>query len=312
LVRLDGIGDAAVCTPLVAALRAAGHEVGVALTTRNAGLFASHAIVAEHVLERIPWPEHGSTEESRARANAEIAEQRYDAALIASEEPEAYQLAAPIRVRVGFITGLATRPLKTLWVRSRVTRTVRRDEHDDAKSEHEVETIYRLGAGFVRTPLPPIDLPSLRDALLEDGWVVRHNESAVLQAGPKWRVAGVGDAVLYRLVERLLPDGLRVLAGPGEADQVRAVLGLEPETCADLRSWIDVLAHASTVITVDTGAAHVAGMLGPHVIDVFPDADFEAQVRRWRPWASPYRALRASDVNAGGGDELAEVVLDGF
>ena len=48
LVRLDGIGDAAVCTPLLVALLEAGHEVGIALTTRNAGLFAPHAIVAEH------------------------------------------------------------------------------------------------------------------------------------------------------------------------------------------------------------------------------------------------------------------------
>ena len=310
-MRLDGVGDAAVCTPLVAALRAAGHEIGVALSTRNAGLFASRAIVAEHVLERIPWPEHGSTEESTERARAEIAEQSYDAALIASEEPEAFELAAPIRIRVGFTTGLA-RPLKTLWVRSHVTRTVHRDQHGNAPGEHEVETMYRLGADFVRRVAPPIDLPSLRDTLLEDGLVVRHNDSPVLQAGPKWRVAGVRDDVLRRLVERLLPDGLRVLAGPGEAESVRNMLGLEPETCADLRSWVEVLAHASTVITVDTGAAHVAGMLGPHVIDVFPDDDFEAQVRRWRPWVSPYRAFRASDVNGGGGDELAEAVLDGF
>ena len=38
-----------------------------------------------------------------------------------------------------------------------------------------------------------------------------------------------------------------------------------------------------TVVTVDTGAAHVAGMSCGRVIDVFPDANFEAQVRRWRP-----------------------------
>src|ERR1700740_2938076 len=127
LVRLDGIGDAAVCTPLVAALRSAGHDVGVALTTRNAGLFAPSAILAEHVLERIPWPAHGSTPESTARARAEIAAQRYDVALIASEEPEAVDLAAPIPRRVGFATGW-TRPLKTLWVRLRTTRVVDRSQ----------------------------------------------------------------------------------------------------------------------------------------------------------------------------------------
>jgi len=88
LVRLDGIGDALVCTPLVAALRAAGHELGLALSDRNAGVFATRTACAVHVLERIPWPRHGSTPASRAAAEAEIAAQGYDAALIASDDSE--------------------------------------------------------------------------------------------------------------------------------------------------------------------------------------------------------------------------------
>ena len=36
LVRTDGVGDALVCAPLLAALRDAGHEVGALLSTRNA------------------------------------------------------------------------------------------------------------------------------------------------------------------------------------------------------------------------------------------------------------------------------------
>jgi len=75
IVRLDGIGDALVCTPLIAGLRAAGHELGIALSDRNAGIFAPQTAVATHVLERIPWPQHGSTPASRAQADAEIAAQ---------------------------------------------------------------------------------------------------------------------------------------------------------------------------------------------------------------------------------------------
>ncbi|MBV9409599.1 MAG: hypothetical protein JO164_12300, partial [Candidatus Eremiobacteraeota bacterium] len=184
LVRLDGIGDAAVCVPLLAALRAAGHEVGVALTTRNAGVFAPPAIVAEHVLERIPWPAHGSTPESTARAKAEIAAQRYDVALIASEEPEAFALAAPIRERVGFTTGFA-RPLKTLWVRLRTTRTVRRSQRVGGEAAHEVEVLYRLGAGLVRDPTPPAD-PALLRPLLLAGPGNGGRVPLLVQAGPKW------------------------------------------------------------------------------------------------------------------------------
>jgi ADP-heptose:LPS heptosyltransferase len=311
LVRLDGIGDAAVCTPLIAGLRAAGHEVGVALTTRNAGIFARRAIVAEHVLERIPWPAHGSTPESTARAQAEIAAMRYDAALIASEEPEAYALAAPVPVRAGFTTGWA-RPLKTLWVRSKLTRAVDRSQRPGGEDAHEAEVLYRLGAGLVREPRAPVDQVALRAVLADGDPALRTASGLVLQAGPKWRAAGVPDDVLRAIVEKLAPYGLRVVAGPGEADAVRAATGVTPETFAGVRAWVGALDAATIVITVDTGAAHVAGMLGPSVVDVFPDEHFESQLRRWRPWVSAYRAFRASEVRGGAGAALAESVLDGF
>ncbi|HEY4439591.1 MAG TPA: glycosyltransferase family 9 protein [Candidatus Elarobacter sp.] len=307
LVRLDGIGDAAACVPLVAALREAGHDVGVAVTTRNAGLFDPGAILAEHVLERIPWPAHGSTPESTRRAEAEIAAQRYDVALIASEEPEAYALAAAIPERVGFITGWA-RPLKTLWVRRRVTRAVSRAQTIGGEPQHEVEVLYRLGAGLVRETAPPRDAARLR-ALLAGETPVPERRGIVLQAGPKWAETGVMPETQRAIAASLSPHGLRVVAAPHDAGGVRARLGVEPETFADLRGWIAALDAAAAVVTVDTGAAHVAGMLGVPVVDVFPDRDFAHQVRRWRPWAAPSTTFTAAQAG-GAPASVIEAALD--
>jgi ADP-heptose:LPS heptosyltransferase len=309
LVRLDGIGDAAVCVPLVASLLRAGHQVGVALTTRNAGLFSSQAVVAEHVLERIPWPAHGSTAESTLRARAEIATMRYDVALIASEEPEAYVLAAGIATRVGFSTGW-TRPLKSLWVRRRVTRAVPRAQRLGAGDEHEVEVLYRLGTGLVADLEPPADATVTRRILLGSDRLIRRG--LVLQAGPKWSASGVDDTTLRTIVEALQPYGLRVVAAPADAAVVKRTIGTTPETFSSLRAWIAAIDSATCVVTVDTGAAHVAGMLGVPVADVFPDAHFAAQVRRWRPWTSSYTAFRASEVVGGGPSRLIEAVRDGL
>jgi ADP-heptose:LPS heptosyltransferase len=311
LVRLDGIGDAAVCTPLLVALLDAGHEVGVALTTRNAGLFAPRAILAEHVLERIPWPAHGSTPESTARARAEIAALNYDVALVASEEPEAFALAAPVRERVGFTTGWA-RPLKTLWVRSRTTRTVSRSQRAGGEAAHEAEVMFRLGAGLVREGAPPADRRRLRRPLLDQPDMhVGDGTNIIVQAGPKWLEAGVDRAVLRAVLERLAPYA-RVVAAPDEAQAVRELTGATPQTFPSLRAWVEALSRADLVVSVDTGAAHVAGMLCARVVDVFPDAGFAAQVRRWRPWAAPYRAFRASEVSGGTGSAFIETILDGF
>ncbi|MDB5073350.1 MAG: hypothetical protein JWM87_4461 [Candidatus Eremiobacteraeota bacterium] len=313
LVRLDGIGDAAVCVPLVAALREAGHEIGVALTTRNAGLFAPEAIVAQHVLERIPWPAHGSTPESTARAAAEIAAMRYDVALIASEEPEAFALAAPVRERVGFTTGWA-RPLKTLWARARTTRTVSRSQRIGREDAHEVEVMYRLGAGLVREPAPPADSERLREVLCGSGpdtFGAGDKPELIIQAGPKWIASGVAPETLRNVLTRLSRYA-RIVAAPGEAGAVRDLTGIVPQTYPSLRAWVQAVGRCHTVVSVDTGAAHVAGMLCPRVIDVFPDAHFEVQVRRWRPWASRFRAFRASEIDGGPHSRLIEALFDAF
>jgi ADP-heptose:LPS heptosyltransferase len=311
LVRLDGVGDAAVCTPLITALRAAGHAVGVALSTRNAGLFNADAIVAEHVLERIPWPAHGSTPASTARAAEAIAAQGYDAALIASEETEAYALARWIPARVGFTTGW-TRPLKNLWVRRQLTRTVSRVQRPGAGDAHEVEVLYRLGAGLVADAAPPADVPSLRAVLTSAVPPARENAPIVLAAGAKWAASGVGGDALRAIFAALAPRGVRVVAAPHERDAAAAALGVAVDSFADLQAWIAALDASAAVVTTDTGAAHVAGMLGVRVVDVFPDLDFAAQTRRWRPWASPYRLVRAAALRGGAAGAIIEAALDAF
>ncbi|HTD33564.1 MAG TPA: glycosyltransferase family 9 protein, partial [Candidatus Elarobacter sp.] len=240
-----------------------------------------------------------------------------------------FALAAPIRERVGFTTGWA-RPLKTLWVKARTTRTVSRSQRVGGEDAHEVEVMYRLGTGLVRRDAPPADATMLRPLLsddvdaaavasaLDDGGDAtgitgtrRPGGSLIVQAGPKWLSTGVPAEVQRDVFARLAPHA-RIVAAPGDAAAVRELTGIVPETFAGLRPWVEALASARAVVTVDTGAAHVAGMLGTPVIEVFPDAHFAAQVRRWRPWASPYRAIRASEVDGGAASRFTEAVLDGF
>jgi ADP-heptose:LPS heptosyltransferase len=294
IVRLDGIGDALVCTPLIAALRDAGHELGLALSDRNADVFAPDTATATHVLERIPWPRHGSTPASRARAGAEIAAQRYDVALIASEEPEAYELGAPVPQRVGFTTGWA-KPFKSAWIKRRVTRAIRRAATVRANDAHEAEILLRLGADLTTAP-PERDAARLR-RWITGPVAVPQRQGVLVQLGAKWEAFGVSDAVLTRVAASLTERAARFIAAPHERDAMRArfpalTIDVPPTT----RAWIGAIDAAAALVSPDTGAAHLAGMLGVPVVDVFPDAGFDAQTRRWRPWASSSIALRASEL----------------
>lgn len=309
LVRLDGIGDALVCTPLIAALRAAGHELGIALSDRNAGVFAAETAGATHVLERIRWPKHGSTPASHARAVAEIAERRYDVALIASEEPEAYDLAAPIAQRVGFTTGWA-KPLKSAWVAARVTTAVRRAATVHGTEAHEAEILFRLGRGLVESA-PERDATRLRRWIV-GGVPTPARAGLLVQLGTKWNALGIATAARARVMAALRARGARFIAAPDERAAMQAQFAdLSIDAPPSLRDWIATIDGAATLVSPDTGAAHAAGMLGVPVVDVFPDAGFDAQTRRWRPWASSSIVVRASEV-ARAPEALITQALDGL
>lgn len=294
LVRLDGIGDALVCTPLISALRDAGHELGLALSDRNADVFAADTAVATHVLQRIPWPQHGSTPGSRAQADAEIATQRYDVALIASEEPEAYELAETIPRRIGFTTGWA-KPFKSAWIKRRVTTAIPRAATVRGADAHEAEILLRLGRDFIA-------MPPQRDALRLRRWIagdipVPDRHGLLVQLGAKWNALGIGEAVLQRLAAALRDRGARFIAAPSERVAMQMQFAsLVVEAPGTTRDWIAAVDAAAALVSPDTGAAHLAGMIGVPLVDVFPDAHFDAQTRRWRPWASSSIVVRASEL----------------
>ena len=299
LVRLDGIGDALACTPLILALREAGHTLGAALSDRNATLFAPGVFAAQHVLDRIPWPRHGSTPESTARARASIAAMQYDVALVASEEPEAYRLAAGIRERVGFVTGWA-KPFKTLWARTQLTRAIFRPASLRAQA-HEVEILYELGRGYLgvqapsreplvpsRDPLVPSRDPVALRTIVQGDGPVPERHGIVLQLGTKWAALGVAPERLRALSRSLIARGARAIASPGEVEAIRAITRDVPiDVLPTLADWKDAVDRAAVLVSPDTGAVHLAGMLGVPVVAVFGVARADAQIARWRPWAAP-------------------------
>jgi ADP-heptose:LPS heptosyltransferase len=293
LIRVDAIGDALVTTPLIAALRENGHDVGVVLSDANARVFDEHAIAWSHVLERIPWPRHGSTAQSHARTLAEMRDRTYDIALIASEEPEAYAIAneAGIPQRIGFHNGWQ-KPLKSLWIATQCTSTIYRPAVAENAREHEVETLYKLGARFVAQAAPPRDPSRLAPLLLAS--VPDRDTGVVVQITPKWRASGVSDDALVAVLRALASRDLRAVAAASEKDFAMAIASrasVPLDVFVTLGPWKIAVAQAATIVTPDTGSAHLAGMLGTPCVDCFPHEDFALRERRWSPWAAPFIAL---------------------
>lgn len=293
-MRADGIGDALACAPLVAALRDAGHELGAVLGLGNRDVFAARTFARVHVLERIPWPRHGSTPETRRVALAEARAARYDAALVASEEPDAYRFAAEagIAERTGFVNGWE-KPLKTLALGRLLTQQVVRAASAARATEHEVETLFRLGAAYVAETAPTRDVGRLRELVLDDAPAPQR--FVAVQVTPKLADAGLGSDAYAALARDLGERGHVVrLFGDDAAlvDAVARASGAADASGLSTSAWKAHLGAARAVVTPDSGAAHVAGMLGVPCVDCFAPGPATARdIARWRPWAAPHRSL---------------------
>lgn len=289
MVRADGIGDALCLAPLVCALRDEGHELGALMTTRNAEAFVDGTFAHVHRVERIPWPQHGSSPDSYKIARAQARIVGYDVALVCSEEPEAYRFAREIRapVRVGFTNGIE-KPFKGLWARRQLTRGVVRSASPWRVRDHEVETLFRLGDGLHAEGGPTRDLERLRPLVAS---APRGDPRVAVQIVPRALAPEACVAIVRAVAERYST----VLFGPSDETAVAAIAaetGVAFQTFARVRAWCEALGRVRALVTPDSGAAHLAGIAGVPCVDLFPVRRHVVHdMLRWAPWASPSRTL---------------------
>jgi ADP-heptose:LPS heptosyltransferase len=87
---------------------------------------------------------------------------------------------------------------------------------------------------------------------------------------------------------------VRFIAAERESAFARAfteLAGYPVETFAALLPWKSAIAAARAIVAPDSGAAHVAGMVGTPVVSCFAREAFALQSKRWAPWAAAHRML---------------------
>jgi ADP-heptose:LPS heptosyltransferase len=284
LVRLDAIGDALTLVPALAALRHYGFRIGAVLRPVNAGVFSRRALDRVHLCDA----------DRIASVVDDVAAQRYGAALIPTEKPDGYRIArlAGIPKRIGFENGWG-KPLKTLWVRRMCTRTIFRTAGLDPDGPHECEVVFKLVQTIVPVPEPPRDAKLLRQYVLDDE--PAPDERIAFQVTDKWQRLGASMDAVVELARRVAErHAVRYIAATQESGYVRAfseASGAAVETFSELEPWKNAIAAARAIVAPDSGAAHVAGMVGTPVVSCFAPQAFALQSNRWAPWAAPHEAV---------------------
>ncbi len=309
LVRLDGIGDALACVPMLEGLSRTypSATFGAVMSKVNAGIL-SPARVTTYV--------YGG-EDDLLHVTEEARNAGYDAAVVATEEVAGYEIARSIgaHIRVGFWHRFE-KPFKSLWQRAQLTRAVYRPAARMRAPAHEALAMYSLARALGAASEPTADASVLRAWVNADPAGALPDGQATLgvQIASKLATGGWGPAALAALIDASLAyAGLTrcvLLASEADAPLARAVLEHMPPAQlasgvvrlhppSDVPRWLGAIASLGALITPDTGAAHAAGMLGVPVADLFDSASFEELSSRWRPWAAPARCFAKSDWHPG-------------
>ena len=286
MIRLDALGDTLLSTPAIDFLR---QEVGAEniLVLVSPGLSEIFGAVIASV-EISP-----ETNEQAIADHIDAFEA--DIVFVFSEKKRALRAAHLSKApqKIGFDPGWS-QPIRSLEVKRFLTLRFPIVNSLDSNSRyHEVERYCRLvsrglshkflnGAGLRLFALG--ERPQRPPGLSRIGF----------QWTKKWLLGGWSEAALLEVLESL-PADTQIFVAPNEKEWAQ---GLLPEarlshlTCVGgLLDYAREIAGCRYLVTIDTGAVHIAAAVGTPVIDVFPEAKAQHTVPRWRPWMVPHQVV---------------------
>ncbi len=296
LTRADRVGDLILSTPAIASIRRSFPDAHITFVCSR-----YNAVVVDRspdIDELVPYPAEVKPGTFGARFRG------VDLAVALAPRDTDHRIVAATHApqRVGYT--YATRYLARLVLRTRLTDVVV-SEADPARSErypqmrirHEVDQVLAVAQAAGATQLA-------RDLVLpvtdEDRAAVASLPAnpIVLQLGKRWTERGSTAESCMALIRELRALGRPIIATYG-ADgrplgEAIAAAGIADAVLGDLpfHVWAAVFERAACVVTIDTGATHVASAVRTPTVVLFERKWFALASQEWSPYRVPNAVLR--------------------
>ena len=323
IIRTDRVGDLVLSTPAIASFRRSWPEAKIeAIVTDYTEPVLRHNpdVDCVHVLRKSAPPSTG-------RALAREVGGGADLVVALAPRTADYKLAAWTRAprRIGYV--YRRRYLSRIaawWLLTDLCISEADPELADrfpdrpvAHEVHQVLALVALAGGAAMTDrlvlrLGDDDRAFARAAVSEG--------AIALNLAPRWFQANFGFEATVKLLRRIaslrrdvlvtygndVPDAAARLRGAVSAPNITWLDGLQ------LLRWAAALERCCVVVTVDTGATHVASAVGVPVVTVFEREYFRLSSQEWAPWQVPSVVLCKPPMGASADpliDDIATAAL---
>ncbi|BDE08190.1 hypothetical protein WPS_34660 [Vulcanimicrobium alpinum] len=296
LSRTDRVGDLILSTPAIASMRRSFPDAHITLACSRYNSVVVDRSPDVDELAILPEDVAPAAFGSRFRGvdlAVALAPRNVDHALVAATR-------APRRVGYTY----ATRYLARLTLRTKLTDVVL-SQADPATAErrprmtiaHEVDQVLAVAiAAGATTLFRDLVLPVTEDDRAAAGPLPPR--PIVVQLGKRWTEGGSTAESALTLFRELRALGHPLVATYG--DDARALgeavgrAGIADLVLGDLcfHAWAAVFAQAACVLTIDTGATHVASAVRVPTVVVFEHKWFRLASQEWSPYRVPNAILR--------------------
>lgn len=294
LIRTDRVGDLVLSTPAIASFRRSWPKAKITavVTGYTEPVLRHNPDVDEIVLLPHRSPLAAITQVARLGRDADIAvglAPRTDDIFLAGVTKAKTRIGYVYRRR--YLSRALAQLALTDWCLSEADPELAdRSPHNPVMHEvHQVLALVHLAGGQAYSEDLRLGLGS------DDVAWARTNAptgAVVLSLAPRWFAQNFGAHAVAKLIEKLAAENANIIVTYGPDTAHGAELTQEAIAAPNvtwlgslpLLHWAALIAQSSVVVTVDTGATHVAAALKVPVVVVFEREYFRLCSQEWSPW----------------------------